>query len=169
MSGSRIKLAALYGQLANTYAELCRELGGTVDAAGAGGQIATDRDLDGQYGDEIVKRDPKRWDGPSFANRRMSECSPEFLDCLAEFAEWAAERDDEKARGGGPDSEKCVKYARYGRTRAARARGWARRLRSGWSAPARNDAPPSGGFNGGDAPSAGFDGGAFDPDGFGES
>ena len=162
MSGSRARLAQLYGQLANTYAELCRELGGTVDASGIGGQIATDRDLDSQWGDEVIKKIAKNWKGESFVNRRMSECSIEFLEYFADHNEWAAGEDDEKAAGNGPDSEKYAKYARYGRTRAARARGWAKRLRDGWTPPVRNDSPPpmgsspSGGFDDSAPPSGGF-------------
>lgn len=104
--------------------------------AGAGGKVADDHDLDGQWGDEEIKKSPPRWKGEDFANRRMSETSPDFLDCLADFNDWKAERDDEKAATlTGEEAEKKRKYAGYSRKSAARARGWAARLRSGWKSP----------------------------------
>lgn len=101
-----------------------------------GGAVASDRDLDGQYGDPEVKRkDPPRWDGPSFVGRRYSECPPDYLDCLVGFLEWKAGKDSEKGTDEGN------KYAKYARTDAARARGWAKRKRAGWKpAPTSNAA-----------------------------
>ena len=169
MSGSRAKLADLYGQLARTYADLCRELGGDPGAASSASAIAPDSDLDSQWGDEEIKKDPPRWKktgGPSFANRHMSECSPEFLDCYAEFKDWTASQNDEKARGNGPDGAKFTKYAGYDRKSAARARGWAQRLRNGWKREERSDAPPSDGFDGDAPPSSGQPMGGFDDNPF---
>lgn len=173
MSDDRKRIADLFGVLARTCAEICVVMGGNPNLASAtGGNAAPDRDLDSQWGDEQIKKDPPRWKkagGASYEGSHMSECDPEFLDVLAEFKEWTAGQNDEKAHGNGPDGAKFAKYAGYDRKSAARARGWAARLRSGWTAPARDDTPPSGGFDGGAAPSGGFDGGSFDPDGFGES
>jgi hypothetical protein len=103
----------------------------------SGPKVADDRDLDGKYGDEEIKKDPPRWQGgESFAGRRMSECSPEFLDCFAEFKDYCADRDEEKAAlATGEEQEKKAKFARFSRISAARARGWAARLRSGWKRP----------------------------------
>ena len=100
--------------------------------------IASDADLDGQYGDEEVKKNPKRWTGESFIGRRMSECSPEFLDSLAGHFDYKAEREAEDAANA-EDEETAnakKKYAGYSRRSAARARGWAARLRAGWKPPA---------------------------------
>lgn len=98
--------------------------------------VAPDRDLDGQYGDPVVRTDPKRWAGESFVNRPFSACPPDYLDLLAGFLDWRAERE-----ASTPGKEK---YERYSRADAARARGWARRIRGGWQAPTETDAyvPP---------------------------
>lgn len=141
MSGSKAKLAALYGQLSVVYAELCKELGGTVQSTS--GRVAPDRELDDpKFGDMVVKFDPRDWPGESYKGAHWSECSPEFLDCLAVMF-------DDFAANPKPGKEQ---YAKNDRANAERVRGWAKRLRSGWTAPPRNDAPPSGGFDGGSPP-----------------
>lgn len=105
--------------------------------ARAGGQIASDRDLDGQYGDPSIRKMPKGWEEDDFTGFRFSETRPEFLDFLAKdlagLAEWL--------RGKGePDK------AKYKELDAARARGWAKRLRAGYvptARPAAEDEGPS--------------------------
>lgn len=92
-------------------------------------EIASDADLDGQYGDPIVKvKDPRDWTGPSMKGRRFSECPSEYLEMVASrldfFAE-SAERENKIASNGKPE-------APYRRRDAARARGWAQRVRNGW-------------------------------------
>lgn len=82
-------------------------------------------DLDSQYGNPLVRKNPPRWDGESFEGRPYSECSPAFLRTLAGFLQWKAGKEDE-------EPEKA-KYAKYSRLDAARALGWA----------ARNEAKPS--------------------------
>ncbi len=108
-------------------------------AGGTGGaDVAPASDLDSQWGDEEIRKDPPRWKGEeSFQGKHMSECSPEFLDCFAEFADWKAERDEEKAAEATDptEAEKKRKYSSYGRKTARRARGWAARKRSGWKPP----------------------------------
>ena len=91
---------------------------------------ADDNDLDGQWGDPEVRKDPKRWDGESMVGRRYSETSPEFLRCLAGFLTWKADKNSENV-----SDEKAQKYAVYDQRDAARALGWAKRLESGWQAP----------------------------------
>lgn len=86
----------------------------------ASGLFASDEDLDGRNGDPVVKFAPRQWTGDVFVGRPFSECSPEFLEMLAESLQYAA--DNPK-----PDKEK---YAPYNRRDAARARSWARRIRS---------------------------------------
>lgn len=85
--------------------------------------VASDRDLDGKYGNPQVKFNPRDWTGPSFKGRTLSECPPEFLELLAQtfdyFAE-QAEQKNERANNGKP-------VADYKRADAARARGWALR------------------------------------------
>ena len=94
----------------------------------AGLKPASDKELDSQYGNPEIKKDPPRWKGPSFVGRRYSECTPEYLENLASFCDWKAGRDaaaGKMTRGGKP-------LADLVRRDAARARGWANRLREGW-------------------------------------
>ena len=107
-------------------------------ASGGGGGVASDRELDGEYGDPEIRRDPPRWTGEPFAGRRYSETSPEYLDCVADFNDWRADKDDES---GAKDNKGRPKSA-WARKDARLARGWAARLRSGWR-------PKANGFGGG--------------------
>lgn len=104
-------------------------------------EVATDRDLDGQYGNPNVHKDPPLWikdGGESFAGRRYSEATPEYLDALASYHDWRADKD--LAKG----TEDGTKYAGYAKKDAARARGWAKRIRAGWNtAPGSLTAPPT--------------------------
>lgn len=132
-----IKAALLAGAVAIVSA-----LGGSVSSAsGAGsGGVATAGELDGQYGDPQIRKDPPRWNGESFAGCRFSETTPDYLDCLAEFNDWRADKDDQanaKDNKGRPKSS-------WGRKDARLARGWAARLRAGWK-PKTNGAgaPPA--------------------------
>lgn len=86
-------------------------------------------DLDSDFGNFSIRKDPPRWKGQSYVGRRLSECPPEYLDELAQFSEWKAGKDEEKGTDEGR------KYAGYARKDAARARGWADRLRAGWKQP----------------------------------
>jgi len=94
---------------------------------GGGKPVASDRELDGKYGDPQVKFNPRDWTGPSCVGRRMSECPADFLDLIAEtfdyFARKAAENDERTDKG--------KPVAEYKRADASRARGWAMRIRSG--------------------------------------
>lgn len=89
--------------------------------------IASDRELDGQYGNPVLKFQPRDWTGPSFKNRTFSECPPELLDLVAESNDWFAQQAEQK-------NEKTAKgkpVAEFKRADAARARGWAKRIREG--------------------------------------
>lgn len=102
--------------------------GGSPNGVGA---IATAADLDGKYGNPKVRCDPKDWKdagGLPRKGRLMNQCEPEFLDLYAETLEFFAQKNDaegKKATNGKPASF-------YDRADAARARGWAKRLREGW-------------------------------------
>ncbi len=96
---------------------------------------APDSDLDGEYGDFVVKKDPPRYKGPSFAGKKLSHTSPDFCEAVMALALWKADKD----AGAGDD-----KKAGYARRDAERALGWKLRLEAGYK-------PPSG--------SAGFDDG----------
>jgi hypothetical protein len=90
----------------------------------------------GPHGDPVVKaKDPRDWSGPTMKGRTFSECPPDYLDMLADRYDYFATKD-------GAD-EKDVRYAKLD---AQRARGWAARLRAGWTAPTSAE----GGFTDGD-------------------
>jgi hypothetical protein len=98
-----------------------------------GSTIAPDSDLDSQWGDPQVKFSPRDYSGTTdYKGLRMSECSPAFLDALAASYDYFAQKntlEDNMANNGKPKAD-------YDRCAAARARGWAARLRSGWKPPA---------------------------------
>jgi len=84
---------------------------------------ADDADLDGQYGNPVVRKDPPRWTGSSFVGATFSDCPADYLKDLAGFLAWCADKSDEKnemANNGKPRSG-------YLRKDAARALGWAQR------------------------------------------
>lgn len=90
-------------------------------------KVASDMDLDSEHGNPLIKFDPssKYWVGESFKGYRFSETSAEYLDATAKYldacAYMAARDPDEKKQRG----------ARYKALDAARARGWAKRMRDG--------------------------------------
>jgi hypothetical protein len=91
--------------------------------------IADERDLDSQWGNEEVRVNPRDWTGASMKGRRMSECTPQFLDMLADTLDYFARKNaasNALTTSGKPKAD-------FDRKAAARARGWARRLRNGWS------------------------------------
>ncbi len=106
--------------------------GGSAAAASSG--VATDRELDCQYGDAQVKIIPRDWTaGGVVKGQKMSLCPPDFLDVFAETMDFFAERNDangEKDAKGRPKSH-------WDRQNAKLARGWARRIRGGWQPPAQ--------------------------------
>lgn len=89
--------------------------------------IAPDRDLDGPHGDPVLKFTVRDWTGASYKGRRFSECPAELLEMIAETLDYfaaQAEKTDERTGSGKP-------VADYKRADAARARGWAKRVREG--------------------------------------
>jgi hypothetical protein len=103
--------------------------GAPVGAQVSGGSvgdnaIADDADLDSQYGNPEIRKDPPRWTGPSFVGAKYSDTTPEYLENLASFLDWKARESDKKnemANNGKPRSM-------YLKKDAARARGWRKRL-----------------------------------------
>ena len=112
--------------------------------APGGGAVASDRDLDGQYGNPDIRADPKDWTGPSFKKRPMKECPAEFLDLYAEMKDYFGRKADEN----GDTTDKGVPKSKYEFLDAARARGWAARIRSGRHTPPPTAAAPSAGWAG---------------------
>ena len=84
-----------------------------------GGTVADDGDLDGQWGDPVVRKDPPRWKGQSWVGSTYSACPSDFLTDLAGFLDWCS-----KKEATTPGKEK---YSAYSAKDAARARGWAKR------------------------------------------
>lgn len=88
-------------------------------------------DLDGPHGDPIVRaKDPRDWTGEPMKGRNFSQCPADYLDMIAERFDYFASKEEDP------------KKAKYNRLDAARARGWAQRVRSGHvprTAPAGND------------------------------
>jgi hypothetical protein len=110
--------------------------------ASSEGEIANDYDLDSEHGNPTIKKDPPRWEGDSFAGCTYSECTPEYLDALAGFHDWRVWKANQEGNEKG---------AHWAGKDAARARGWARRLRNGWetgAAPQRQQQPEGTQWNG---------------------
>lgn len=102
-----------------------------LNAQGGGAQrVADDADLDSDRGDPEVKFSPRRWKGQDYKGHRFSLCDPDFLDAYAEALQYSSEH---------PKTGR-EKYARFDAMDAARARGWAKRLRS---RPATHAAQPA--------------------------
>jgi hypothetical protein len=99
-----------------------------VRTSGAGVEVADDRDLDGKYGDPVVRFKPRDWTGPDMKGSRYSECPAEFLDLLAGSLDYFARKDEES----GKTASNGKPAALYTRKDAARARGWAKRIRGGY-------------------------------------
>jgi len=106
-------------------------------------QIASDKDMDGRYGDPEVRFDPRDWTGNPCKGRKFSQCPAAFLEMLAETLDYfAAKNDEEKAvtANGKPKSF-------FDRADAARARGWAKRIRDGKVKQVEPSADPDDPFN----------------------
>jgi hypothetical protein len=89
--------------------------------------VADDADLDSKYGDPELKFTPRDWQGDSYKGRKFSECPAALLDLVADSLDYFARKSEEAGEltsGGKP-------VAPYKRKDAARARGWAARVRAG--------------------------------------
>lgn len=98
---------------------------GASEGGRSGGDVASDAELDSQYGDPEIKYDPKEkwWTGASFVGRTFSRCSPEYLDAYAKSCE-------ARAYAISKDPEGDPKKAGYAAKDARLARGWAARVRA---------------------------------------
>ena len=126
-----VRIEAHLASIDRTLAQLAAQRRATAPKA-----IASDRDLDGHYGDPTVKFNPRDWAGQSCKGRRMSECPADFLELLAGTFDYfadQAEKNNERTNGGKP-------VADYKRADAARARGWAKRIRDGKHVPTKDAA-----------------------------
>lgn len=108
----------LLTEIRNILAELLA-LSKSKRAAKAEPAVAVD--LDGQYGDPLIKaKSPREWSGPDMLGRHLSECPPEYLDMLAARYDYFAGKEEDP------------KKKHYAVLDAAKCRAWAARLRSGW-------------------------------------
>lgn len=103
-----------------------------------GPRVASDRDLDGTWGDPEVKFTPRDWTGAPCKGLRMSQCEADCLELLADAFDYFAE----KAEENGEMTTAGKPVADYKRMDAARARGWAKRIRDGIHTPPKPQAPP---------------------------
>ena len=89
--------------------------------------VADDTDLDGKYGDPLMRFLPRDWAGADFKGRHFSECPAELLEMAAETFDYFARQAEAKNEL----TDKGKPVAQYKRLDAARARGWAKRVREG--------------------------------------
>lgn len=133
---SRDRVIELLESIDRSLKALLKQQPPTASNAGA---VASAADLDGKYGNPTVRSMPKRWNGAPYKGRKFSECPPELLDLVAESLEWQAGKADEKDErtpAGKPVSK-------YRRDDAARARGWAQRMRQGLAPAPVSDRSPA--------------------------
>lgn len=128
MSVTEARLAAIEARLAAVEARLASTPATTSSIKG--GAVASDADLDSEYGDEVIKKDPKKWleqGGESYVGCKMSECPSEYLRMLASLFDWMADKDEEQGKTFTDRNGKERPVAPINRKKAARARGWALR------------------------------------------
>lgn len=130
MASTEERITALEATVRLLQQTVAAIIGGTAPRGGA--SFAQPVDLDSEYGNPVMKKDPPRWKGESYVGKTLSQCPPDYLENLAGFREWQAEKNE-------ADPAKA-KYAGNDRKDAARARGWAARLRA--SRPAAVHASP---------------------------
>jgi hypothetical protein len=99
--------------------------------------VASDRDLDGDYGDPEMTFTPRDWTGEPCKGKHLSECESELLDIIADTFEEFANKDEFEGRVTGTGKP----TAPYKRRDAARARGWAARIRAGTHTPKKQEVP----------------------------
>ena len=104
--------------------------GGAIPAQSAGA-VADDADLDGQYGNEKIRKMPsaKYWQGADYTDAVMSDCPADFLKAYAKYKGACAYM---TRKNGDPEK---LKYAGYDDKSAARALGWAARNEGKKAAP----------------------------------
>lgn len=102
---------------------------GAVFTGGTTDSCATDREMDQTWGDPTVALIPRDWTiGGVTKGQKFSTCPPEFLDVYADTMNYFAQKNDAAnavTTQGKPKSFFDRKNEKF-------ARGWARRLRSGW-------------------------------------
>jgi hypothetical protein len=111
--------------------------GAGVTVSDGGPVQAGATELEAPDADELVKVKPRDWSGDDFKGTRMSLCPPAFLEQLALVYDYFAKKNDAENAVDAKGRPKSF----YDRRSAARARGWAARLRTttGKEAPVRQE------------------------------
>lgn len=141
------RVVALEARLAAVESRLSSVGSGSAPAGGGSNigpnHVASDRALDSQYGDPVIKKDPKRWleqGGESFAGSTMSQCPSAYLEEFASLQTWMADKDDEQGKTyTNKKTGKVGPASAFARNQASLARGWARRNQGKAAAPAQPD------------------------------
>lgn len=123
-----------------------------VMGANAPKPVADDRDLDSKYGDPELRFVPRDWTGADFKGYHFSQCPAELLDMVAETFDYFAGQAEAKNEL----TDKGKPVAQYKRLDAARARGWAKRVRDGKGRPVVEPQPEA-------EPQHWADAGGFEP------
>lgn len=102
--------------------------GAASQTSTGGGGIASDYEMSGEWGNPTVHKDPPRWKGASFAGCQFSVCPSDYLNELANFFDWCADRDEENGKTYlHKKSGEQRPSAPLRRRDAKLARGWAKR------------------------------------------
>lgn len=124
LSAVEVKLEAALARIAAVESGAQRRVAEQVESEK---KVADDYDLDSEWGDPKIRYGlkEKHWkqQPDTHVGRRFSECEPEYLDAFARYLDACAYM---ARKDGGEDNEKKAKYKSRD---AARARGWAARVR----------------------------------------
>jgi hypothetical protein len=126
---NKTELVGLFLEMLHTLQRIEAKLGG-ANGRSSGAAVADDEDLDSKYGDPEIRFLPRDWHGDDFKGCNFSQAPAELLDLLAKAFDYFADRDEKS----GATANNGKPKAQYNRLDAARARGWAARIRSGWTA-----------------------------------
>lgn len=135
------KLASDMARLLEVADRIDKKLGAGAaatlsQAVTSAGTVADDADLDGKYGDPIIRMNIPafKWSGEQHKGKKMSAVrDADFLDAYALQLEWSADEDVKKGKTYTDKNTGEVKLSdgKLSRNDAARSRGWAKRVRAG--------------------------------------
>jgi hypothetical protein len=110
-----------------------------------GGEVADDALLAKEWADMEIRKDPPRTSQASSVGKRMSECTPEYLDDYASFHDWKAK----KGREENPPrlNNRGKPWYESDELTAKVARGWAARARKAKPIPFVTKANPPAAFD----------------------
>jgi hypothetical protein len=111
------------------------------------GPAGSDIDTSDPKQDVAIRKDPtaKYWTGRGYVGRKLSECPADYLLAFARYKEACAYMAEKNT----PDDETKMKYARYDKLDARRAKAFAARAEASQPRPTPpSSAPQSGGSSG---------------------